>query len=136
MSEYSWVEEIVVKQLSNRALVLVSRFARILKQVNGNVLVLQDPMLAKNMVREVTETDDPRLKRIFDDLLLEFHAMADNKDSAEKPNSATDNAHNDDGHVADDEVQFYRGVPIAARPRSSATEPVKKKMTYRGVDLS
>lgn len=113
MSEYGWVEEIVINQLSNRALVLVSRFARILKQVNGDRLNLQDPHLAKNVVHAMNETNDPRLKRIFDDLLLEFHVLAEGEELI----SPKENVAIDVDSVKSSEVRFYRGVPIEPRSR-------------------
>lgn len=113
MSEYGWVEEIVINQLSNRALVLVSRFARILKQVNGHRLNLQDPHLAKNVVHVMNETDDPRLKKIFDDLLLEFHVLAEGEELL----NSNENISVDVDSVQSTGVRFYRGVPIEPRSR-------------------
>lgn len=80
MVDYKWVESVPVKPLSNRALVLVSRFARTLKQLNGNVLSRQDPQLTKKMVAEVNSNNDPRLKPIFKELLLEFHGLVEQGD--------------------------------------------------------
>lgn len=79
MGNYSWVENVVVKRLSSRALVLISRFARILKQINGDVLSLQDPQLAKKLVYAVQKTRDRRLEEIFDELLVEFHTFSESE---------------------------------------------------------
>ena len=93
MADYEWVENLVIKSFSNTALVQVSRFARILKQINGRVLSLRDPELARNLVREVKQTNDPRLKSIFESLLPEFHAMAENAPDGERISSVTGSQH-------------------------------------------
>lgn len=79
MGEYKWIEEIELNQLSNKALMIASRFARVLKQLNGQVLVLQDPMLTRHMIEQVKETDDSELNSLFDSFLLECMAFAETR---------------------------------------------------------
>jgi len=124
MSKYGWVENIGAGQLSNRALVLVSRFARILKQIRGQRLDLQDPDLAKKVVRIASETNDLRLKQIFDDLLLEFQVIID----ARELSADTDSQFNGAVREFDEEptIRFYRGVPIEPKPRSSSMGAIRK----------
>jgi hypothetical protein len=76
MTDYEWVENLEIKSFSNVALVQLSRFARVLKKVNGHVLSLRDPELPRNLVREVRETGDPRLRSLFESLLPEFYVIA------------------------------------------------------------
>jgi len=119
MSEYGWVERVVTKQLSNRALVLVSRFARILKQVNGHVLSLQDPMLAKNVVAEVLAANDERLVAIFDELLVEFHQMVESGDAV----------------AAGNRITLQEGVPISVDTSFASKKIRDTKIIYRGVEV-
>ena len=124
MSEYGWVENIGAGQLSNRALVLVSRFARILKQVRGQRLDLQDPSLAKKVVRIANETNDLRLKQIFDDLVLEFQSMVERRELSLDIDTQLKGAVS--GLDEEPVVRFYRGVPIEPIPRSSSIGAIKK----------
>jgi len=77
MEDYKWVEDIPSCQLSNRALVLVCKFSRVLKKLEGRHLNLQAPDLAASVVREHQLTDSAELHSIFDELVEEFHAAAE-----------------------------------------------------------
>ncbi len=79
MENYEWVSKVPVNKLSNRSLVLMSRFARQLKQVNGRVLSLRDPDLTMNLVREAQMANDPRLTSLLNNLLDEFFEIAENE---------------------------------------------------------
>ena len=77
MEDYKWVESIPSSQLSNRALVLVCKFSRVLKKNQGRHLNLQAPDLAASVVRERQRTDSAELHAIFDELIGEFHSVAE-----------------------------------------------------------
>jgi len=77
MEDYKWVEGIPSSQLSNRALVLVCKFSRVLKKSHGRHLNLQAPDLAASVVRERQRTDSAELHSIFNDLIGEFHSAAE-----------------------------------------------------------
>lgn len=79
MNDYKWVEEIPTSHLSNRALVLLSQFSRILKKVNGRHLNLQDSDLTTSLVSEFALTDNAELHSIFTKLLVEFHSAVELK---------------------------------------------------------
>jgi hypothetical protein len=83
MEDYKWVGGIPSSQLSNRALVLVCKFSRVLKKNEGRHLNLQAPDLAASVVRERELTDNAELHSIFDDLVGELHSAAElNKNSS------------------------------------------------------
>jgi hypothetical protein len=77
MEDYKWVGDIPSSQLSNRALVLVCKFSRVLKKTQGRHLNLQAPHLAASVVRERQRTDSAELHSIFDELVNEFHLAAE-----------------------------------------------------------
>ena len=79
MENYEWVRKVPVNKLSNRSLVLVSRFARQLKQANGRVLALRDPELPINLVREAEMANDSRLTSLLNNLLDEFFLIAESE---------------------------------------------------------
>jgi len=108
MGNYDWVENVVVNRLSSRALVLLSRFARILKQVNGDVLSLQDPQLTKKLVYSVQKTRDSRLEKIFDELLVEFYEFSENSTDREFGSKSVKKKTAEDS--ADTSSTVYRGV--------------------------
>lgn len=117
MSDYSWVEEIATNELSNRSLVLVSRFARLVKQVSGDVINLQDPLLTKNVVRFGASSGDARVQASFEELLIEFQTVSE---SLGKPNSREISPHKqDENEPSDGEVRFYRGVAIQNTRRAN-----------------
>jgi hypothetical protein len=77
MEDYKWVSGIPSSQLSNRALVLVCKFSRVLKKNEGRHLNLQAPDLAASVVRARQRTDSAELHSIFDDLIGELHSAAE-----------------------------------------------------------
>ena len=77
MDNYQWVSKVPVNRLSNRSLVLVSRFARQLKQLNGRVLVLTSPDMPMNIVKEAQLANDSRLNALLNNLLDEFFRVAE-----------------------------------------------------------
>lgn len=77
MNDYKWIEGISSNKLSNNALLLVSRFSRVLKQTNGHSLSMQDPELTRSLVREYKQSNSPALHCLFSNLLIEFHAVVD-----------------------------------------------------------
>lgn len=79
MNDYKWVAEIPTSHLSNKALVLLSQFSRILKKVSGRHLDLQDSDLTASLVREFKLTDNAELHSIFTVLLEEFHSAVELK---------------------------------------------------------
>ena len=79
MNDYKWVEEIPTSHLSNRSLVLLSQFSRVLKKVNGRHLDLQDSNLTASLVHEFRLTDNAELHDIFTVLLDEFHSAVELK---------------------------------------------------------
>ncbi len=110
MGNYDWVENVVVKRLSSRALVLISRFARILKQINGDVLSLQDPQLTKKLVFAVQKTRDSRLEQIFDELLVEFYEFSESKAGREFNLQSARASKNSVTSNTDSNGAVYRGV--------------------------
>lgn len=115
MSDYSWVEEIATNELSNRGLVLVSRFARLVKQVSGDVINLQDPSLTKNVVHFGASLSDARVQALFEELLVEFQTISE---SQGKPKRRESSPHKQDESAPEDgEVRFYRGVAIPSTRR-------------------
>ena len=77
MDDYKWVSKVPVNKLSNRSLVLVSRFARQLKQLNGRVLELTSPNMPMNLVKEAQLANDSRLNALLNNLLDEFFVVAE-----------------------------------------------------------
>jgi len=115
MSNYGWVEEIATNELSNRGLVLVSRFARLVKQVSGDVINLQDPALTKNVVHFGANSSDARVQGLFEELLIEFQTVSESKG---KPNRRESSPNKQlEVELSDDKVRFYRGVAIQSTRR-------------------
>jgi len=79
MENYEWVSKVPVNKLSNRSLVLISRFARQLKQINGRILALRDPEMPMNLVKEAQMANDPRLTSLLNNLLDEFFVVAESE---------------------------------------------------------
>lgn len=77
MENYEWVRKVPVNKLSNRSLVLVSRFARQLKQITGRVLALTSPDMPINIVKEAQMANDSRLNSLLNNLLDEFFVIAE-----------------------------------------------------------
>jgi len=144
MSDYGWVEQITTSDLSNRALVLLSRFARLLKQVNGDILDLQNPRLSKNVVRYGTTSNDARVKALFEDLLIEFHIMIENKGQPHYRGTVLNKLQSDEittkeplPSVSDSNKKtLYRGVPLELKKTNDKSQIPEKKITYRGVEVS
>jgi len=68
----------------------------------------------------MNEIDDPRLKKIFDDLLLELHVLAEGEELL----SPREDISVDVNTVQNTEVRFYRGVLIERRSRRGITANV------------
>ena len=79
MENYEWVGKVPVNKLSNRSLVLVSRFARQLKQLTGRVLELTSPDMPINIVKEAQMANDSRLNSLLNNLLDEFFIVAESE---------------------------------------------------------
>ena len=79
MENYEWVGKVPVNKLSNRSLVLVSRFARQLKQLTGRVLELTSPDMPINIVKEAQMVNDSRLNSLLNNLLDEFFIVAESE---------------------------------------------------------
>lgn len=127
MSEYKWVEGVAVNGLSNRALMLISRFARVLKQVNGRVLSLRDPDLAVHVVQEFQIAQDPRLEPIFNDLIKEFRALIEDSSSPKSRARPSD---------TENSVELYRGARgELKKKRKTDKSKAHKTITYRGAQI-
>ena len=79
MENYEWVGKVPVNKLSNRSLVVVSRFARQLKQLTGRVLELTSPDMPINIVKEAQMANDSRLNSLLNNLLDEFFIVAESE---------------------------------------------------------
>lgn len=138
VSDYRWVEGVPLSGFSNRALIIVQRFARVLREVSDNTLTLQDPMLARNIVRAIDINDDPRLRSVFDSLLEELSKLAENRALPRYRGSVDLHA---EKSIKSTSVT-YRGAVVDEPPESRKdrvedlkTTSAKKKRMYRGVEI-
>ena len=106
-------------ELSNRALVLCSQFSRELKSLDGQGLVLQDPLLTQAIATALLSNHSDRLSEVFEKLLSELQLDTDienltyrgSKAKKAEPSLTT----NSDTSVTSEEprkVKMYRGAPI------------------------
>ena len=138
VSDYRWVEGVPLSGFSNKALIIVQRFSRVLRQVSDRTLTLQDPMLGRNIVREIDSNDDPRLRSVFDSLLEELSKLAANRELPRYRGSV--DLHTEE--VSKSTQTTYRGAIVNEPSKSSKdsvenseTTPSKKKRMYRGVEI-
>lgn len=75
-SEYEWIEQLSAKNLSSSSLVLITKFARHVRRLNGRILVLRDPLLFRNMAEEVIMTRDEVLETLFNKLMVDIKSVA------------------------------------------------------------
>lgn len=140
-SDLVWVGETPLKEFSNKALVLVSRLARHLKDSDGDKLSLQDPELPKKIVGAIAESDDPKLGTLFDQLLAELTAFSESRGQPRYRGSVRIGSNKDTPSPKTSE-RNYRGIIIPADGVSKKTdqketvEKTKKKVFYRGVEVT
>jgi len=122
-SQITWLEQIKVSQLSNRALMLASRIARKIRNTNGVTIKLQSNSIALDLAEQVEAINSPELHALFADFLKEatsYHKPLDEQldDETEK-----------------NKTNLYRGQPVLdkqgadSKGRSSKS---KKGGFYRG----
>jgi len=149
-NDMDWLESLELPDLSNRALVLCSRFARELKRVNGTNLVLRDPKLPKTISQVLRTTQSPGLIRIFDELIKEIEALFEQRGEPRYRGAlSSTSAKIDESQITlqTNAVKTYRGTVIAeGRTQAANTgintntvsgnttgQPDKKPKMYRGV---
>lgn len=141
-NDFHWVEDVPLSGFSNKALIIVQRFSRVLRQVSSRTLTLHDPMLGSAIVTEVSKHDDPRLRALFDSLIEELQKLAENRALPRYRGSVE--LHNEQRGKG--KPVMYRGIRIDDDSKSmpikeakdEATEPEgtrAKKRMYRGVEI-
>lgn len=135
-NDYNWVESVPLSNFSNKALIIASRFARALRSSNGNQIQLQDRELAKKIVIEVSENNDPKLRKLFDELVAELSAFAETRGQARYRGTVQTSDGSDNvtkGETSESKTVMYRGVEVVKESK----EPVEtsKKRYYRGVEI-
>ena len=138
-NDFHWVEEVPLSGFSNKALIIVQRFSRVLRQVSSRTLTLHDPMLGSAIVAEVSKNDDPRLRALFDSLIEELQKLAENRELPRYRGSVE--VHTEKRGKS--KPVTYRGIrtdddsksgPIKAADDEPEGTRVKKRM-YRGVEI-
>ena len=132
MTDYSWVQQITVKHLSNRALMLISRFARLVKRVNGNVINLQDPNVAMQVVDQAQQFDDESVDALLNDIIEEFKRSADEQGIL-VPKAAP--VEKEAAQSDTETVTYYRGVAVVSNKNTNKDSNDAPKKTYRGLDV-
>lgn len=157
-SDVEWVESLEPRGLSNRALMLCSRFARELKRVDGRNLKLKDPKLPRKIGQVVRTTQSPSLLKIFQDLVIEFELLAEQRGEPRYRGSLISSSNNEPPYnqtAANDgssTVKMYRGSVVQqgnkatnasiheskSEPADNSKEPLEnkgKQRMYRGVPI-
>lgn len=106
IEDYEWLEQVPAKSLSSSSLVLVTKFTRHVRSLNGRILSLRDPLLFRNMVEEVITTDDKTLDAIFANLMVDVKSVAV-KVGLQVPKHLLNNS-----SVAQASNLTYRGVTV------------------------
>lgn len=135
-SECEWLRDVPVTGFSNKAVVIVSRLSRVLREVNGSQLALQDPLLGQKLLEEVERSKDDRLTSLFNELIIELQRFAETRGLpryrgtvAEKVAPVLSNPNN--------APLTYRGSQILVEPKIKSAEQSDGKSntrTYRGVE--
>ena len=83
--DFGSIKNINSQHLSNKALVLISKIARALRDQNGFVLQLNDPGMIRNLSIQVKGLNHAELNRLYEILLdeLEQHSNTINTNSSE-----------------------------------------------------
>lgn len=141
-ADYDWVEQVPLSQFSNKALIIASRFARVLRSLNGQQIQLQDQQLARKIIHQVEENKDPKLRSLFDELVSELYAFAETRDQARYRGALKTTS--DTSSMAEsvagesEKVVKYRGVAVVSDKKAianKATANKGKKTFYRGVEV-
>lgn len=138
VNEFGWVEEVPLSSFSNKALIIASRFARVLKRVNGNQIVLQDKHLAKKIRHEVDETNDPKLRSLFDELVVELKTFAETRNQPRYRGSVQKPAVEKEATTTKSDspkTVMYRGVEIEVDIQTPQASKVANKSYYRGFEV-
>lgn len=106
ISNYEWVKHVSATKLPSSSLVLVTKFARNVRRLNGRILSLRDPLLFHAMVEEIIITDDSELVRLFDLLVVDLKRIA-LKSGLDVPENVI--ARENDRQASD---MTYRGVSV------------------------
>lgn len=106
IEDYEWLEQVPARSLSSSSLVLVTKFTRHVRSLNGRILGLRDPLLFRNMMEEVIVTNDKTLASIFTDLMVDVKGVAV-KAGLEVPKHLLNNS-----KAAQGSNLTYRGVAI------------------------
>lgn len=143
--DIDWLESVDFSGLSNRGMMLCSRFARELKKADGSVLRLRDPQLPMFISRTVRTKPTPILVSIFQDLIAELEVLAEKRGQPRYRGSLTDNnatpktsASNDQADQQRSEApKMYRGVLVEpkARPLDRPEKTSQKNGVYRGSEI-
>ncbi len=123
MKEHSGIKLIAkVKrsEFNNRALVLCSQFSRELKSLDGQGLMLQDPLLPQAIAKGMLSNHSDRLSELFQRLLSELQIDTDNKEGTYRGSkvkrvepSLKRNLDTSSTARKPRETKMYRGTPIA-----------------------
>ena len=94
-----WLNRIKINQLSNRALTIASKLARMIRLSNGQIVKLQDEKIAMRLAEQIFTIDSPELHILFREFLEE--ALKENHgENEQKPDKKVKNQ------------GYYRGVKI------------------------
>ena len=137
-----WVGETPLKEFSNKALVIVSRLARLLRDSDGDKLSLQDPALPKKIAGAVAENNDPKLGNLFDQLVAELRAFSESRGQPRYRGSVQSEPNTNVSSQKTSE-RTYRGAIIPADgvnqqtdQKAAVKKTTKKKVFYRGVEVT
>ena len=106
ISDYEWLEQVPAKTLSSASLVLITKCTHLVRRSSGRVLSLRDPSLFKNLVEEVSDSNDAALNKVFDESVVGIKSVA-MKAWLDVPKHLLN-----DPQLTQTSSLTYRGVPI------------------------